>query len=119
MRTTALLAITMLLPFAAQADVTGTWTASFDTQVGKQEYTYELKVDGNALTGTAKSANGEVALESGKVDGNTVSFVEKLTFQGMPLVITYTGNVVSDDEIQFKRDVAGLVTEDVTARRAK
>ena len=40
---------------AYAADVSGTWTASFDTQVGKQEYTYTLKAEGAALTGTAKS----------------------------------------------------------------
>jgi hypothetical protein len=107
-------------PLCAQAaDVTGTWTASFDTQVGTQNYTYELKQEGMQLTGKATSANGETALENGKVDGDAISFVEKLNFQGMDLVITYTGNVVSDDEIQFKRDVAGFAVEELVAKRSK
>ena len=47
----------ILIAFAAvaiAADVTGTWTASFDTQVGPQSYTYTFKVTGGKLTGTAK-----------------------------------------------------------------
>ncbi len=34
------------------ADLSGTWTASFDSQVGKQTYTYTIKVAGGAITGT-------------------------------------------------------------------
>src|SRR6185503_17421447 len=55
---------------AYAADVSGTWTASFDTQVGKQEYTYVLKVEGAMLSGTAKSnLIGDSTLSDGKVDG--------------------------------------------------
>ena len=43
------------------ADVTGTWTASFDTQVGVQKYTYTFKVNGNKLSGKATegTVNGD------------------------------------------------------------
>ena len=40
----------ILIAPAAAADVTGTWTASFDTQVGVQNYTYTFKVEGSKLT---------------------------------------------------------------------
>ena len=116
-KTAALLALLPAHAFAA--DVTGTWTASFETQIGVQSYTFELKVDGAALTGMAKSANGEYAIEEGKVDGNTVSFVENMNYQGMPLKMTYTGNVVSDNEIQFTRDVAGIAKEEFVAKRSQ
>lgn len=113
-------ALLALLPVAAlAADITGTWTASFETQVGVQSYTFEFKVDGTALTGMAKSANGEYAIEEGKVDGNAVSFVENMNYQGMPLKMTYTGTVVSDDEIQLTRDVAGIAQEPLVAKRSK
>jgi hypothetical protein len=106
-----------LASFAARADVTGTWTSSFETQIGTQNYTYEFQVDGTTLTGKATSANGESALESGKVEGSAISFVEKLNFQGMELVITYTGEIVSDNEIRFTRDVAGFAKEPLVATR--
>jgi hypothetical protein len=109
-----------LLPvYAFAADITGTWTASFETQVGVQSYTFEFKVEGSALTGMAKSTNGEYAIEEGKVDGNTISFVENMMYQGMPLKMTYTGNVVSDNEIQFTRDVAGIAKEELVAKRSQ
>jgi hypothetical protein len=110
----------ILLPLAAHAaDVSGTWKAAFDTQIGKQEYTYTFAVKGTQLTGKAKSANGDVELQEGKVEGDKVSFVENLDYQGMPLKITYTGTIVSANEIKFTRDVAGVAQEQLTATRAK
>ncbi len=40
------------------ADLTGQWTATFNTQIGEQHYTYSFKVDGEKLTGTAKNDRG-------------------------------------------------------------
>jgi hypothetical protein len=107
-----------LVPLRA-ADISGKWTASFDTQIGKQNYTYDFKVAGATLTGRAKSDNGDTEIKEGKVTGDTVTFVENLNFQGMELKITYTGKIVSDDEIKFTRDVAGIANEELTAKRAK
>ena len=122
---TKLFRISMLAAFcvigglAYAADISGTWTASFDTQVGKQEYTYTLEVDGTALTGTAKSnLIGDSTLSDGKVDGNKISFVEKGTYQGMPLQFNYTGEIAGD-EIRFKRELMGFPAEEFVAKRAK
>jgi hypothetical protein len=100
------------------ADITGQWTATFNTQVGEQHYTYTFKVEGEKLTGTAKSDNGTVAIENGTVKGDDVSFVENLDYQGQKLAITYTGKI-SGDEIKFTRDVAGAAKEDLVAKRVK
>ena len=37
------LVLLTMAPIAA-ADITGKWTSSFDTQIGKQEYTYDFVV---------------------------------------------------------------------------
>jgi hypothetical protein len=104
---------------ALAADVSGTWTASFETQVGKQTYTYELHVQGNTLTGkTMGNLTGENAISDGKVDGNKISFVEKATYQGMPLVFNYTGEL-KGDAIHFKRELMGFPAEEFDAKRAK
>lgn len=103
---------------AFAADITGTWTASFDTQVGVQNYTYTFKVEGNKLTGTAKSDNGTVQITEGTVNGDDVAFVENLEYQGMPLRIVYKGKV-SGDEIKFTRVVLDMFTEELVAKRAK
>jgi hypothetical protein len=100
------------------ADVTGTWTASFDTQVGVQNYTYTFKADGTKLTGTAKSQNGETQIQEGSVKGDEISFVENLNFQGMELRIEYKGKL-SGDEIKFTRKVADVANEELVAKRAK
>jgi len=120
LRMTAALAIFVLavcMPVLA-ADISGQWTATFNTQVGEQHYVYTFKVDGEKLTGTAKSDNGTVEIQSGVVKGDDVSFVENLDYQGQKLVITYTGKV-SGDEIKFTRDVAGAAKEDLVAKRVK
>ena len=109
-----------LLPLAAfAADIGGTWTTSFDSQVGVQSYTFTFVVNGTQLTGKAKSANGDDPIEEGKIDGSKVTFVENMNYQGMTLRIVYTGTVVSADEITFKRDVGGQGGEDFTAKRSK
>ena len=112
-----ILALALAMP-ALAADISGQWTASFDTQIGEQHYVFTFKVDGEKLTGTAKSDNGNVTIEEGTVKGDDVSFVENLDYQGQKLKITYTGKV-SGDEIKFTRDVGGVAKEDLVAKRVK
>jgi hypothetical protein len=115
----ALLTLAAWSAFAADAGITGTWTASFDSQVGQQTYTYTFKVEGDKLTGHSKSNLGESELTEGKVDKDNVHFIENLDYQGMPLRIVYAGKIVSADEIKFKRDVAGQGGEEFSAKRQK
>ena len=114
--TAAAVAPSAAIAAAPTADISGTWTTEFDSQVGKQTYTYTLKVEGGTLTGHAKSNLGEGDV-SGTVDGDNVTFVENLNYQGQVLAITYTGQIVSADEIKFKRDVGGQGGEEFTAKR--
>ena len=116
--TTTAVATTAAVAAAPTADISGTWAASFDSQVGTQTYTYTFEVAVETLTGHSKSNFGESDL-NGSVDGDKVTFVENLNYQGMALAITYTGQIVSADEIRFKRDVAGQGGEEFTATRQK
>lgn len=104
------------------ADISGKWTAEFDSSVGLQKYTYEFKVDGTNITGKASANIADADMESviteGKIDGNKVSFVETLDYQGMELAIEYTGTV-SGDEMNLSRTVAGAEGETFVAKRAK
>lgn len=101
-------------------DVTGTWQAEFETQIGRQKYAFLLKQDGATLTGKATAdINGEkheTELTEGKVEGDSVSFVEPLNFQGNDLRIVYTGKV-SADEIKFTRAVGDFAKEELVAKR--
>ena len=116
---------TILVVFACSiavfaADFNGTWTAAIDTQVGVQNYTFTFKVEGEKLTGKAKSAfaNAETELTEGVVKGDDISFVENLVYEGMPLKITYKGKI-SGEEIKFTRNVADIADEPFVAKRAK
>ena len=114
-------ALLLALP-AVAADVTGKWKAEFDTPVGTQKYTYELKVEGTKLSGKASfermGEKGEVELKDGKITGDDISFVEMLDFQGNQIAIAYTGKVAGD-EIKFSRKVGDFGTEEFVARRLK
>ena len=117
---TSVVAILAFAVLVRAADPSGRWTATFTTEVGEQQYTFEFKVKGSALTGTAKSnLLGESELQEGKIDGDKISFVENANFQGMPLKITYSGTMTSADEIAFTRNVADLANEKLVAKRAK
>ncbi len=110
--------------FAADAPVTapnlvGTWKTSFESQVGVQEYTYTFKTEAGKLTGHAKSNLGEGPISDIKIEKDTVTFIEHLNYQDMPLDITYQGKFATADEIKFKRDVSGQGGEEFTAKRVK
>ena len=81
----------------AAVDITGKWTAASDTQIGVQKYTYTFQVKGSELTGTAASDLGTTVIKNGKVDGDTVS----------------------EDQIDFTRQVADVATEKLVAKRVK
>jgi hypothetical protein len=103
---------------AQGANVTGTWTASFDTQVGKQEYTYTFKVDGATVTGTAKgNLVTDSVLSDIKVEGNKITLVEKGNYMGMPLEFKYSGEIAGN-EIKFKRELMGFPAEEFVAKRS-
>ena len=74
---------------AYAADVTGKWTAAIDTQIGVQNYTYDFKVDGEKLTGIAKSQFSESPIAEGSVKGDEISFVENLKFEGQEVRVVY------------------------------
>ena len=120
-RRTTLMSIALVFAFVASAlaaDITGTWKASFDTQIGVQNYTYTFKVEGSKLTGHVKSEYSDVDIQEGTIKGDDITFVESFDFQGMPLRIVYKGKI-SGDEIKLSRNVADIATEEAGAKRAK
>jgi hypothetical protein len=104
----SLLSFAALVALPAEAaDITGAWTATFLTAAGQRDYTYVFRQDGADLIGTARSQDGVVAIASGTVNYKTVWFVENVTVAGRRVVLEYTGELVSDTEIRFKRQAAG------------
>ncbi len=105
---------------ALAADVTGTWKAEFDTQRGLQKYTFTLKQDGTNVTGKASvemtDQTRDAEFKEGKVEGDTVTFVEPLKIQDNEVRITYTGKV-SAGQIKFTRKVGDFGSSEAVAKR--
>jgi hypothetical protein len=90
--TTALLVGCFMVCLAAIADLNGKWTGKVD--IGGTEYplSYNFKVEGDKLTGTALTPEGDVPLNNGKTDGTTFSF--SISTSGMD--IPHTGKFYGD-----------------------
>jgi opacity protein-like surface antigen len=101
------LAFSALLCFtfvAAAADVTGKWTAEIPGRGGNtQTTTFTFKADGAKLEGTVANQRGDNPITEGKVDGDKISFVQVMNFNGNEMKMTYTG-VVKGDTIEITRD---------------
>src|SRR3954453_22130594 len=105
-----------------ETDVTGTWKTEFDSQVGRQKYTFTFKQEGAKLTGKANSEvddrKREAELKEGKVDGDAISFVEMLNIQDREIRITYTGKLSAErNEIKFTREVGDFGKTEIVAKR--
>src|SRR5689334_18562076 len=102
------------------ADVSGTWKSEFDSQIGRQKYTYTLKQEGDKLTGKANSEvndqKRETELSEGKVEGDKVSFVEMLSFNGNDIRISYKG-AVANNEMKLTREVGTFAKEEIVLKR--
>jgi len=124
MRKIVILAVMILTGLVClyAADITGKWTAQFDSQVGVQKYVFEFKVDGAKLTGMAISNIGgteaKTAISEGTVKGDDVAFVENLKYQDMDLRIAYKGKITGE-EIKLSRMVGDQEGETFVAKRAK
>lgn len=115
------LLIALLPGIGHAADLTGTWKSEFNSQIGLQRYTYELRQEGTTLTGKATSEindqRRESELREGRVEGDAVSFLELLEFQGNALRIRYRGTL-GDGELKLVREVGDFAREEIVARRA-
>ncbi len=107
--TTAAVALT-----ASAADVTGKWSGQVPSRGEATTATFTFKVDGDKLTGTMTSPQGEVSLQEGKVSGDQISFSTtggnaKILFQG-----TVAGN-----EIKMTRTREGGQAREFTLKRVQ
>ncbi len=106
---------------ALAADISGKWTAQVPGRGGQtREQTFNLKADGNTLTGTVSGRGGDMPIADGKIDGDTISFTQTMEFNGNTMKLIYKGTV-SGDEIKFSRtrDGGEGQAQEFTAKRAQ
>jgi hypothetical protein len=73
----------------------GTWNVTMNTPMGAQKASLVLKTDGDKLTGEMKGPQGALALNDGKVAGDTLTWSANMT-QPMPIKLEFTGKVAGD-----------------------
>ena len=73
----------------------GTWNTTMNTPMGAQNASVTLATDGDTLTGTMKGPQGELAVEDGKVDGNSLSWKASVTTP-MAMTLEFTATVDGD-----------------------
>ena len=104
----------------AGADVSGPWHAEIDTPRGRQKIQFEFKTEGGKLGGKTITRFGGTARETeireGKIEGDSLSFVQIMNFQGNEIRISYTGTV-GEQGISFTRKVGDFGTSEFSAAR--
>ena len=113
MKAAAFVCFLLMTMAALAADVSGKWKASVEGPNGQMELTFDLKADGNKLTGTVTSPMGEMPITEGTLDGDQIAF----TVETDQFKVVHKGTV-SGDEMKLKVEV-GDQTMDVTAKRMK
>jgi hypothetical protein len=102
----ALLVVTLGAATTLAADITGKWKGTVETPRGAQELSFDFHADGAKLTGTVTSPRGTSDITEGKIDGNTITFQQKISFNGNDFTIDYSGKV-DGDTIKFTRTRTG------------
>src|SRR5262247_1947486 len=97
MKTRLLAALVLMQFYVWAADITGTWKAEFDTQVGLQKYQFNFQVNDGKLTakGTAETADPkrDIEFKDAKLSGDTVTFVETRQIQDREIPVEFSGKV--------------------------
>ncbi len=97
---------------AFAADVTGKWKATTQSPDGQSmQLTFNLKQDGEKLTGAVESQMGEMPISDGKVTGDAITF----TVEMGEMKIVHKGTV-SGNDMKLKVEI-GDQTMDMTAKR--
>jgi len=89
------------------AKLSGKWSGVITTTNGEEcPLSYSFKAQGNDLTGTATSPQGDAEILNGKIEGTDVSFT--ISFKGQD--VKHTGKYYADaDSIGMNLDLKGFM----------
>jgi len=116
-----ILMVGLLLPaLCLAADISGTWKATAQSDMGTLERTFIFKVEGNKLTGETTSAMlGKSVIEDGKIEGNQFSFTIGVKFEDQEMKLNYKGKVTGKDELRMSVEIPTMgQTIEWVAKRA-
>ena len=120
LRTSSLVLAVVLLAAsfaAAQASVAGTWKLTFQTDQGAVDADMTLKQDGEKVTGSLTSPQGEAPLE-GTFKGGKLVLSLSVDAGGQAITITFDG-ALEKDTLKGMVDFGGFGSATWEASRAK
>ena len=120
LRTSSLVLASLLLAAtfaAAQASVDGTWKLTFQTDQGAVDADMTLKQDGEKVTGSLTSPQGEAPLD-GTFKGGKLVLSLSVDAGGQALTITFDG-ALEQDTLKGNVDFGGFGSATWAATRAK
>ena len=74
----------------------GTWNTTINTPMGAQQGTLTLSTEGGALTGKMASPQGELELQEGSIDGETLTWKADVT-SPMAMTLEFSAQVSGDE----------------------
>ena len=93
----------------AQSPVIGAWDFTVQSPLGETKSVLVIKEEAGALTATARGEQGERKLDKVAVDGAKITLVLTISYEGSPMVITYTG-AIEKGKMGGDADFGGLAT---------
>ncbi len=74
----------------------GTWNTTMNTPMGVQKATMELTTDGATLSGKLGGPQGDIELEEGTVDGDSLTWKASIT-SPMAMTLEFSATVDGDE----------------------
>ncbi len=74
----------------------GTWNTTMNTPMGVQKGTMELTTDGATLSGKLSGPQGDIELEEGTVDGDSLTWKASITTP-MAMTLEFSATVDGDE----------------------
>lgn len=94
---------------SAQNVAVGTWSFTTISPEGETKSTLVISEDGGKLKAVAKSERGERAYDSVALEGNKITLVLTISYNGSPMTITYNGTI-DKEKMEGEADFGGLAT---------
>ncbi len=103
---------------ALAADITGKWQFQVETSAGTGSPTFDLKQDGEKLSGTYNGILGEAPV-TGTVKGDNVEITFEGSYSGEKVAVKYSGKLDGDSKMKGTVDLGGLANGTFTAEKQK
>lgn len=87
----------------------GTWDMTVTSPISETKSTLIVREDGGVLKAFARNDQGERPLDKIEVAGPKITMVITISYEGSPMVITYTGTI-DNGKMGGDADFGGLAT---------